>query len=105
MIKPPVTSRRIDRLRREVEAGTSGAESTFWQQVEREGTPLVEELKDGQHVLITFVWRGGPQTAAVTGVVFRAIGPSLSQFGVPGPIQDPIIEIHDRDGAIIGLNG
>jgi hypothetical protein len=46
----------------------------------------------------------GPQTAAVTGVVFRAIGPSLSNFGVPQPLQDPTIEIHNRDGTVIASN-
>jgi hypothetical protein len=46
----------------------------------------------------------GPQTAAVTGVVFRAIGPSLSNFGVPQPLQDPTIEIRNRDGTVIASN-
>jgi hypothetical protein len=46
----------------------------------------------------------GPQTAAVTGVVFRAIGPSLSKFGVPQPMQDPMLEIHNRDGDLIASN-
>ena len=57
----------------------------------------------GDNVLIGGFF-AGPQTAAVTGVVFRAIGPSLTQFGVPGAIQDPMIEIHNRDGTIIGSN-
>ncbi len=57
----------------------------------------------GDNVLIGGFF-AGPQTAAVTGVVFRAIGPSLTQFGVPGAIQDPIIEIHNRDGTVIGSN-
>jgi hypothetical protein len=46
----------------------------------------------------------GPQTAAVTGVVFRALGPSLATFNVPQPIQDPTIEIHNRDGDIVASN-
>lgn len=57
----------------------------------------------GDNVLIGGFF-AGPQTAAVTGVVFRAIGPSLSQFGVPGAIQDPMIEIHNRDGTVIASN-
>jgi hypothetical protein len=57
----------------------------------------------GDNVLIGGFF-AGPQTAAVTGVVFRAIGPSLSQFGVPGPIQDPMIEIHNSNGTVIGSN-
>ena len=46
----------------------------------------------------------GPQTAAVTGVVFRAIGPSLAAFNVPQPMQDPTLEIHNSNGDIIASN-
>jgi hypothetical protein len=46
----------------------------------------------------------GPQTAFVTRMVFRAIGPSLSAFGVPQPMQDPTLEIRDRDGNLIASN-
>jgi hypothetical protein len=57
----------------------------------------------GDNVLIGGFF-AGPQTAAVTGVVFRAIGPSLSHFGVPQPIQDPTIDIYNRDGTLIAAN-
>ena len=46
----------------------------------------------------------GPQTAAVTRVVVRALGPSLAQFNVPQPMQDPTIEIRNRDGNLVGSN-
>jgi hypothetical protein len=46
----------------------------------------------------------GPQTAAVTRVVFRAIGPSLSAFNVPQPMQDPTIELRDRNGELLASN-
>jgi PKD repeat protein len=46
----------------------------------------------------------GPQTSAVTGVVLRALGPSLAAFNVPQPLQDPTIEIHNSDGDIIASN-
>jgi hypothetical protein len=39
-----------------------------------------------------------------TNVLVRAIGPSLSNFGVPNALQDPVLELHDGDGAIIALN-
>jgi PKD repeat protein len=57
----------------------------------------------GDNVLIGGFF-AGPQTAAVTGVVFRAIGPSLSQFGVPTPIQDPMLELHNGNGTLIASN-
>jgi PKD domain-containing protein/fibronectin type III domain protein len=57
----------------------------------------------GDNVLIGGFF-AGPQTAAVTGVVFRAIGPSLAAFGVPQPLQDPTIEIHNGNGDVIASN-
>ena len=46
----------------------------------------------------------GPQTAAVTRVVFRAIGPSLGAFNVPQPMQDPTLELRNRDGELLASN-
>ena len=43
-------------------------------------------------------------TRAVTGVVFRAIGPSLASFGVPQPLQDPMLELHNGNGDLIASN-
>jgi hypothetical protein len=57
----------------------------------------------GDNILIGGFF-AGPQTAAVTGVVFRAIGPSLTNFGVPGALQDPTIELHNSDGTTIATN-
>src|SRR6266478_5455905 len=37
-------------------------------------------------------------------VIIRAIGPELSQYGVPDPLQDPTLELHDGTGALIGRN-
>ena len=37
-------------------------------------------------------------------VVVRAIGPSLSGAGVSNPLADPILELHDSNGALIGGN-
>ena len=57
----------------------------------------------GDNVLIGgFV--AGPQTAAFTGVVIRAIGPSLSQFGVPQAMPDPVLELHNGNGDLIATN-
>ncbi|HZE12595.1 MAG TPA: hypothetical protein VE086_02460, partial [Chthoniobacterales bacterium] len=57
----------------------------------------------GDNVLIGgFV--AGPQTASVTGVVVRGIGPSLSQFGVPQAIPDTVLALHNGNGDLIGSN-
>jgi hypothetical protein len=41
---------------------------------------------------------GGP------GVIVRAIGPSLAQQGIVGAMQDPTLELHDGNGALIASN-
>jgi hypothetical protein len=37
-------------------------------------------------------------------VIIRAIGPELSQYGVPNPLADPTLELHNGAGALIGSN-
>jgi hypothetical protein len=37
-------------------------------------------------------------------VIIRAIGPELSQFGVPDPLANPSLELHNATGALIGSN-
>jgi len=46
----------------------------------------------------------GPSNRANSDVVVRALGPSLSSFGVPNTLQDPTLEVHDKNGAIIATN-
>src|SRR5947207_14827371 len=41
---------------------------------------------------------------APTQVLFRAIGPSLVNFGVPNALGDPTLEIHDGNGQLIAMN-
>ena len=40
-----------------------------------------------------------------THVVVRGIGPSLAQFGIPDFLADPILELHDGNGALLVSNG
>jgi len=37
-------------------------------------------------------------------IVVRGLGPSLSSFGVPTPLQDPTLELRDPNGALIRSN-
>ena len=37
-------------------------------------------------------------------VLLRAIGPSLTNFGVPNALQDPTLELHDGNGALMASN-
>src|SRR5439155_14556813 len=34
-------------------------------------------------------------------VILRAIGPELTQYGVPNPLADPTLELHGSTGALI----
>jgi hypothetical protein len=42
--------------------------------------------------------------SAPTRVLLRAIGPSLTNFGVPNALQDPTLELHDGNGALMASN-
>lgn len=48
-----------------------------------------------------FIFGGGP---GATKVVVRGIGPSLAAFGVTNPLVDPMLELHDGNGATIDSN-
>ena len=37
-------------------------------------------------------------------VLLRGIGPSLSQFGIPSPLPDPILELHGPEGFVTVTN-
>jgi hypothetical protein len=43
--------------------------------------------------------RNGPKR-----VIVRAIGPELTQHGVPNPLADPTLELHNAAGALIASN-
>ena len=44
------------------------------------------------------------QGAGPARVIIRAIGPELTQYGVPDPLADPTLELHDATGALIASN-
>src|SRR5204862_4697 len=58
-------------------------------------------VQTGNHVLIGgFIISGtGPKK-----LVMRALGPTLSSFGVPGALQNPTLELHNGAGALISFN-
>ncbi len=58
-------------------------------------------VQNGDNVMIGgFIVQG----TGTKRVIIRAIGPELSQYGVPTPLADPTLELHDRTGALIGFN-
>jgi hypothetical protein len=46
----------------------------------------------------------GPTGGATTTVVVRAIGPSLSNFGIAGALQDPTLDLVNSSGVVIRSN-
>jgi len=57
-------------------------------------------VNTGDNVMIGgFIVGSGDAT-----VLVRAIGPSLTAFGVPGALQDPTLELHDGDGNTLTSN-
>ena len=41
---------------------------------------------------------------STTKVIIRARGPSLAAFGVPNPLADPTLELHDGTGTTVATN-
>ena len=58
-------------------------------------------INQGENVLIAGYIVGGYKAQ---NVVIRAIGPSLTQFGVAGAITDPFLELRNGQGTIVASN-
>jgi hypothetical protein len=58
-------------------------------------------VQTGDNVVIGGFIVQGAQTKRV---IIRAIGPELAQHGVPNPLANPTLELHDRTGALIASN-
>jgi hypothetical protein len=58
-------------------------------------------VQTGEHVMIGgFIVQGsGPKR-----VIIRAIGPELTQFGIPDALANPTLELHNGSGALIASN-
>ena len=65
-IQQPLDSPRLQVLKGELESGKSNALAKFWQEVERKGAPLVEQIKgDDQNLLVTFLRRAKEESTYV----------------------------------------
>jgi len=59
-------------------------------------------VETGTNVMIGGFILGGESGNA--NVVVRALGPSLTAFGVTGALADPTLELHDQNGALVQSN-
>jgi glucose/arabinose dehydrogenase len=58
-------------------------------------------VESGDNVMIGGFIVGGSQNRTV---LARAIGPSLTAFGVPNALQDPVLELHNSSGTTLATN-
>jgi hypothetical protein len=60
----------------------------------------------GENILIAgFISRGGGATTPGSSrFVIRALGSSLSGFGVSDPLQDPVLRVFNSSGTVIATN-
>jgi hypothetical protein len=58
-------------------------------------------VSTGDDVMIGGFMVQGPVTERL---IIRAIGPELTQYGVPNVLADPTLELHDSSGALIAFN-
>jgi hypothetical protein len=58
-------------------------------------------VQTDEHVMIGgFIVQG----SGTKRVIIRAIGPELTQFGIPDALANPILELHNGSGALIATN-
>ena len=60
-------------------------------------------VQSGNDVLIAGFVVGGTGPVG-TSILVRALGPSLSAFGISNPLPDPVIELRDASGTLIASN-
>ncbi len=59
-------------------------------------------VQTGADVMIGgFIYGGGP---GATNVIIRGIGPSLTKFGIQNALPNPLLELHDANGATVNSN-
>jgi hypothetical protein len=56
------------------------------------------------NVMIGGLIVGGPNTDGKATVLVRALGPSLSGAGIQAALPDPVLELHDSNGATLATN-
>lgn len=60
-------------------------------------------VEEGENVMIGGLI-AGPQNGVPGRMLVRAIGPSLSGFGVANALQDPILELRNGNGGLVATN-
>lgn len=61
------------------------------------------QIPGGDNLLIGGFIINGP-AGSTKKVLIRGLGPTLGKYGVPGPLADPLLELHDASGGLIVAN-
>jgi hypothetical protein len=95
---------------------TAPSANTIWPQSQKSFAAQFEQLPTtarlanistrlqvgtGDEVLIGGFIMRGPSPKRI---LLRAVGPSLGAFGIPNPLADPVLELHDSSGELIASN-
>jgi uncharacterized delta-60 repeat protein len=60
-------------------------------------------VQSGDNVMIGGIVVG-PSGTNIATMLLRAVGPSLATFGIHNPLPDPVLELHNGNGQLIGGN-
>ena len=83
---------RLSQLQQELVAGNRRTLESFWRDVTKEGTPLIEPVQgDNKHLLITFLWRGNAKTRNVV------VMSDLDQAGRDEPSDNQMSHLPNSD--------
>lgn len=87
-------SPRLQALARALAKGEAQATETFWHEVERAHTPLIEPLSEGSgDMLVTFLWRTAPDEKLATVSVYGEFGDT----GHPLPTVGRLTRLGESD--------
>lgn len=85
-IENSFVSPRLATLKKQLDAGHPSALEDFWREITKQGTPLVEPIKgDNKNVLVTFLWRGTPETKNV--LIFSQLNKMDMSMNIMAPLS------------------
>jgi len=79
-----LASPRLLSLKNAIAAGDRAALEAFWQEITKQGAPLIEPIKDdAQHLLVTFLWRDHKDTRVIISNDFAKSIPEIQLTRLP----------------------
>jgi enterochelin esterase-like enzyme len=80
-LRPLVESPRILALKAAVERGDQESVNSFWDDVKKEGAPLIEPIPgDRENMAVTFLWKGEPDTHNVIVLWLPYVGVAPDEY-------------------------